>query len=65
MTHGLRESQSFAHHYRRRAEESGVPFFDAATVAGPDPADGVHLDAANTRAIGEGLVPVVKNLLGL
>ena len=27
--------------------------------------DGVHLDAENTRAIGEGLVPVVKSQLGL
>ena len=65
LAHGLREAKSFAHHYRRRAEELGAPFFDAATVAQPDPADGVHLDAANTRAIGEALVPVVKDLLGL
>jgi lysophospholipase L1-like esterase len=34
-------------------------------VAQPDPNDGVHLDAKNTRAIGEGLVPVVKKVLGL
>ena len=29
------------------------------------PLDGVHLDAANTRKIGEALVPVVKSILGL
>ena len=35
------------------------------TVATAHAADGVHLDAASTRAIGEGLVPVVKQVLGL
>jgi len=34
-------------------------------VAAPSPLDGVHLDAENTRAIGRGLVPVVKQVLGL
>lgn len=61
----IAESREFARHYRMRAEEYGAAFFDASTVAVPDPADGVHLDPANTRAIGEGLVPVVKSLLGL
>ena len=59
------QSMQMAEWYRRRAEENNVAFFDAATVAEPDPADGVHLDAANTRAIGEGLVPLVKEVLGL
>lgn len=58
-------SKEFALYYKRRADELGTGFFDAATVAQPDPGDGVHLDAKNTRAIGEGLVPVVKPLLGL
>ncbi|HVW91134.1 MAG TPA: SGNH/GDSL hydrolase family protein [Devosia sp.] len=61
----IAESRSFAHWYRRRADEYGTAFFDAATVAKPSPLDGVHLDAANTRAIGAGLVPVVKEVLGL
>lgn len=61
----IEQSKLFATYYRRRAEEFGTAFFDASTVAEPDPRDGVHLDAANTRAIGEGLVPVVKSLLGL
>ena len=34
-------------------------------VAKPAPEGGVHLDAANTRAIGEGLAPLVTRLLGL
>ena len=59
------ESQELARWYKLRADEYGCTFFDAATVAKADPADGVHLDAANTRAIGEGLVPVVKSVLGL
>jgi lysophospholipase L1-like esterase len=58
-------SKGFAEMYKRRADEEGTGFFDAASVAKADPADGVHLDASNTRAIGEGLVPVVKSLLGL
>ena len=59
------QSKMLPHYYRVRAEEAGVAFFDASEVAQPDANDGVHLDAANTRAIGEGLVPLVKGLLGL
>jgi lysophospholipase L1-like esterase len=58
-------SLNFATEYKRRAEEQGVHFFDAGTVAKTDKADGIHLDPANTRAIGEGLVPLVKQVLGL
>jgi hypothetical protein len=61
----IAQSRHFAYWYSLRAEEEGVGFFDAATVARADPADGVHLDGPNTRAIGEGLVPVVKTMLGL
>lgn len=65
LEHLLRESQDFARHYLRHAQETGTGFFDAATVAKADPRDGVHLDPANTRAIGEGLMPLVKQILGL
>jgi lysophospholipase L1-like esterase len=58
-------SVNFASEYRKRAEEQRVHFFDAGTVARTDKADGIHLDPANTRAIGEGLVPLVKQVLGL
>ena len=61
----IAQSKLFATYYKRRADELGAAFFDASTMAQPDPADGVHLDAKNTRAIGEGLVPVVKSVLGL
>ncbi len=61
----IAESKQFARWYKLRADEYGAGFFDASTVAVADAADGVHLDAANTRKIGEGLVPLVKSTLGL
>lgn len=61
----IAESKLFAPWYKLRADEYGAGFFDASTVAVADPADGVHLDAANTRKIGEGLAPLVKSTLGL
>lgn len=61
----IAESRELAGHYRRVAEELGCAFFDAATVAKASPADGVHLDAANTRAIGDALAPIVRDMLGL
>jgi lysophospholipase L1-like esterase len=63
--HAIAESQKFAWHYARVAEEQGVHFFDAGSVAVADPTDGGHLDAANTRAIGVALVPVVKKILSI
>ncbi len=65
IEHGLSQSRQFATHYAKRAEEWNTGFFDASTVAQANPLDGVHLDAANTRAIGEGLVPLVSKILGL
>lgn len=59
------EAFLFSGYYGRIAAELGCGFFDAATVATATPIDGVHLDAKNTRAIGAGLVPVVKSVLGL
>jgi lysophospholipase L1-like esterase len=51
--------------YRRVADSMGAGFFDAATVANAkNGGDGVHLDAANTRAIGEALAPIVSGILG-
>jgi lysophospholipase L1-like esterase len=61
--HALEESKLFAKHYKHVAEEQAVHFFDAGSVAVTDKTDGGHLDAANTRAIGEALVPVVKKIL--
>ena len=59
------EAKLFDFYYARIAKELGAGYFNAAGVAVATPVDGVHLDANNTRAIGEGLVPVVKSQLGL
>ena len=58
-------SADFASEYRKRAEEQKVHCCDAGTVATTSRADGIHLDPANTRAIGTGLVPLVKEVLAL
>ncbi|WP_395662656.1 SGNH/GDSL hydrolase family protein [Aestuariivirga sp.] len=63
--HAIEESKLFAHHYSRVARETGVHFFDTGTVAKADSTDGGHLDAANTKAIGTALVPVVKGILAI
>lgn len=63
--HGIRESRLLPIHYQRVAQDTGCRFFDAATVASAHPTDGVHLDPANTRAIGDALAPIVKDMLGL
>jgi lysophospholipase L1-like esterase len=65
IEHAMAQSKLLADHYARRAKEWNTGFFDASTVAQADPRDGVHLDEANTRAIGFGLVPLVKQTLGL
>lgn len=62
---GAGEAPEFAEHYARIARDTGAGFFDAAKVAVATPLDGVHLDAANTRAIGTALVPLVQSTLGL
>ena len=51
--------------YRDLADETGCGFFDAGSVAVTTPLDGIHLDAENTRAIGRGIEPVVRVMLGL
>jgi lysophospholipase L1-like esterase len=52
--------------YKVVAETTGCEFFDAATVASTrDGGDGVHLDARNTRAIGEALVPIIARMLDI
>ena len=63
--HAIAESKNLGRQYAKLAGETDCHFFDASKVAKADPTDGVHLDAANTRAIGKGLVPVVKGILNL
>lgn len=59
------ESRMLAAFYRDLADAKGCGFFDAGSVARTTPLDGVHLDAENTRAVGRGLEPVVRLMLGL
>ncbi|MCR4266283.1 SGNH/GDSL hydrolase family protein [Nitratireductor sp. ZSWI3] len=61
----LDESSKLARLYALLAADTGTGFFDAGSVAHTSPLDGVHLDAHNTRAIGAGLAPVVRDMLGL
>jgi lysophospholipase L1-like esterase len=60
------EGANLATAYAIVATSTGASFFDSAPIASArGGGDGVHLDAANTRAIGEGLAPVVAGLLGI
>lgn len=61
---GVGESAMLASFYADLADETGAGFFDAGSVAECSPIDGVHLDAENTRAIGRGVSPVARLLLG-
>ncbi|WP_454746037.1 SGNH/GDSL hydrolase family protein [Ciceribacter selenitireducens] len=61
----LEESAMLASFYRDLADETGCGFFDAGSVSQTSPLDGIHLDADNTRAIGRGIEPVVRMLLGI
>lgn len=61
---GVEQSRMLASLYRDLADEQGVDFFDAGSVAQTSPLDGVHIDAAGTRAIGRALAPIVRLMLG-
>ena len=62
---GVEQSRMIAGFYADLADAEGCGFFDAGSVARTTPLDGVHLDAENTRAIGKGLEPIVRVMLGL
>ncbi|MND83828.1 Arylesterase precursor [compost metagenome] len=62
---GVEESAMLASLYRDLADDLGCGFFDAGSVARTSPVDGVHLTAEGTRAIGRGLEPIVRMMLGL
>jgi len=62
---GIEQSAMLAPLYRDLADELGCGFYNAGSVARTSPIDGVHLTAENTRAIGRGLEPIVRVMLGL
>ena len=57
------ESRKLAPLYHQLATELEAGFFDAGTVAQASAVDGVHLDAANTAALGRALIGPVTALL--
>lgn len=59
----IAESQQIAPLYGALASELGVSFFDAGTVAVASPIDGVHLDAAQTTALGQALAAPASKLI--
>jgi lysophospholipase L1-like esterase len=61
---GIEQSHMLASFLSDLADAEGCGFFDAGSVAATTPLDGVHLDAENTRAIGRGIEPIVRVMLG-
>jgi lysophospholipase L1-like esterase len=61
----VEQSSMLASFYADLADDSGCGFYDAGSVAKASPVDGVHLEAADTRAIGRGIEPMVRMMLGL
>ncbi|NGN39986.1 SGNH/GDSL hydrolase family protein [Mesorhizobium sp. CGMCC 1.15528] len=62
---GDKASRELAGQYVALADELGCGFFDAGSVAETTPLDGVHLDAENTRRVGEAIAPVARVMLEL
>jgi lysophospholipase L1-like esterase len=61
----IEESHMLGSMYADLADDLECGFYDASTVAKTTSLDGIHLDAANTKAIGKALAPVVSLMLGL
>ena len=56
------KSQLFSQEFARVADSFGCYFLDAAEFAGPDPADGVHLDAAGHGALASAIYQKVLHI---
>lgn len=63
--HAVEESMHFRSAITKVAEEYGIAMFDAGEICETSPIDGVHLDAENTRRLGEALVEPIRTLLEL
>lgn len=61
---GQKGAGELAGYYENLADEVGCGFFDASKVCGVT-FDGVHMDAENTRRLGEALAPVARVMLEL
>jgi lysophospholipase L1-like esterase len=60
---GREESLKLAPLYAEMAAGVDCAFFDAGKVVQPSPVDGVHLDAAGHRKLGEALAAEIRKLL--
>jgi lysophospholipase L1-like esterase len=63
FSHGIKESQKFGEEYRLLDASHGVEVFEAVKIVEADPRDGIHLDADNTKKLGEALAPLVRQML--
>ena len=61
--HAVVASQKLGSAFELVAKEYDCGFFDASEVCETTPLDGVHLDALNTRRLGEALVAPVQAIL--
>ncbi len=64
FTGGLEKSRRLGAEMRRVAEDRGVPFLDAGTVIRSSTVDGIHLDKAEQRKLGEAVAAMVPDILG-
>jgi lysophospholipase L1-like esterase len=60
---GVEKSRALAPLYAELAKARGCPFFDAGTVIRCSDLDGIHLEAAAHRALGEAVAREVKKIL--
>lgn len=60
LGHAIEESQRLSGAYALVADEYGCGLFDAGEVCEVTPIDGFHLDAENTRRLGEALVEPIR-----
>lgn len=58
---GARKSQELSGYLNVLAEQNGVSFVDAASLAAVDPVDGIHLSADGHRSIGRALATEVMS----
>jgi len=54
-----RKGRELKARYKELAKRMGCDFFDAGTVAKPDPRDGVHLDAESHRKLGRAIAEII------
>lgn len=59
----IETSERFVLLAKERAEQIDAPFFETGSVAESSVLDGIHMDATNTRALGEALIPIVGAML--